>query len=212
MDATTHLPVLTIITTRPEHHDNWQHRANVSEMRLLTLGRDDSLTMIDWLCHGHAVPGSAMTAIADRADGLPLFIEDLTKDIVEMSDLQKPDPTRPPGRHVDIPDTLKDTLMSRLDRLGSAKEVAQIGAVIGREFAYPVLSRVADRSDEELKEQLQRLVGSGLVAERGHAPATSYEFKHALVRDAAYASLLNKERLALHARISDVCPPVSPKP
>ena len=86
---TTHLPVLTLITTRPEHPDHWRHRPNVSEMRLLTLDRDDSLTMIHWLCRGHAVPGSAMTAIAERADGLPLFIEDLTKDIVEMSELQQ---------------------------------------------------------------------------------------------------------------------------
>jgi tetratricopeptide (TPR) repeat protein len=205
VEATTHLPVLTIITTRPEYPGHWQHRAHVAEMRLLTLDRDDSLTMIDWLCRGHPVPEGAMTAIADRADGLPLFIEDLTKDILEMSEVQQPgDPMRPPGRHVDIPDTLKDTLMSRLDRLGPAKEIAQIGAAIGREFSYPLLSRVADRSEEELNDHVQRLVGSGLVAERGPASAASYEFKHALVRDAAYASLLNKEKVALHARISDV--------
>jgi class 3 adenylate cyclase/tetratricopeptide (TPR) repeat protein len=203
--ATTDLPVLTIITARPEYPGHWQHQAYVSEMRLLTLDRDDSLTMIDWLCRGHTVPEGAMTVIADRADGLPLFIEDLTKDILEMSESQPgAGPTATPGRRVDIPDTLKATLMSRLDRLGPAKEVAQIGAVIGREFSYPLLSRVVDRSEEELNDQIQRLVGSGLVAMRGPASAAAYEFKHALVRDAAYASLLKKETLALHARIADV--------
>ena len=205
VEATTRLPVLTIITARPEYPDHWQHRPHVQEMRLLTLDRGDSLTMIDWLCRGHAVPEGAMAAIADRADGLPLFIEDLTKDILEMSEPQPAgDSKRPPGRHLDIPDTLKDTLMSRLDRLGPAKEVAQIGAVIGREFSYPLLSRVADRSVEELNDQMQRLVASGLVTARGPASAASYAFKHALVRDAAYAGLLNKEKVALHARISDV--------
>jgi class 3 adenylate cyclase/tetratricopeptide (TPR) repeat protein len=204
VEATTHLPVLTIITTRPEYPDHWRNRPHVSDMRLLTLDREDSLTMIDSLCRGHAVPEGAMTAIAERADGLPLFIEDLTKDIVEMSELEPGDPKKPAGRHVDIPDTLKDTLMSRLDRLGPAKEVAQIGAVIGREFSYPLLARVARRSEEQLLDDMQHLVGSGLVAARGAASAASYEFKHALVRDAAYASLLNKEKVALHARISDV--------
>jgi class 3 adenylate cyclase/tetratricopeptide (TPR) repeat protein len=204
VDATIDLPVLTIITTRPEHSDHWRNRPHVSEMRLLTLDRHDSLTMIQWLCRGHAIPGSAMTVIAERADGLPLFIEDLTTDIVEMSDLQGDDPVKPAPRHLEIPDTLKDTLMSRLDRLGPAKEVAQIGAVIGREFSYPLLSQVANRCDADLNDQLQRLVGSGLVAERGHAATMSYEFKHALVRDAAYASLLNKEKIGLHARIAGV--------
>jgi class 3 adenylate cyclase/tetratricopeptide (TPR) repeat protein len=203
VEATTHLPILTMITTRPEHPSHW-HREHVSEMRLLTLDRQDSLTMIDWLCRGHAVPEGAMTAIADRADGLPLFIEDLTQDILEMSELQQPgDPIRMSGPHVRIPDTLKDTLMSRLDRLGPAKQVAQIGAVIGREFSYPLLSLVADRPEEELNDQIQRLVGSGLVTERRSASTASYEFKHALARDAAYASLLNKEKVALHARISE---------
>jgi tetratricopeptide (TPR) repeat protein len=202
---TPHLPVLTIVTTRDEYPDHWRNRAHVSEMRLRTLDRDDSLMMIDSLCRGHAVPDGAMTAIADRADGLPLFIEDLTKDILEMSELQPArDASATRARRVDIPDTLKDTLMSRLDRLGPAKQVAQIGAVIGREFSYPLLSRVADRSEEELNDQIRRLVESGLVAARPSAAEVSYEFKHALVRDAAYASLLNKERVALHARIADV--------
>jgi class 3 adenylate cyclase/tetratricopeptide (TPR) repeat protein len=205
VEATTQLPVLTIITARPEYPAHWQHVAHVSEMRLLTLDRDDSLTMIDWLCRGHTVPEGAMTAIADRADGLPLFIEDLTKDILEMSELQqRADPIATPGRRVDIPDTLKDALMSRLDRLGPGKEVAQIGAVIGREFSYPLLSRVVERSEEQLNDQIQQLVGSGLVSMRGPASAASYEFKHALVRDAAYASLLKKETAALHARIAEV--------
>jgi tetratricopeptide (TPR) repeat protein len=205
VEATTQIPVLTIVTTRNEIPDHWRHRMHVSEMRLLTLDRSDSLTMIDWICRGQAVPEGAMAAIADRADGLPLFIEDLTKDILEMSAVQgSTELMKTHGRRVDIPDTLKDTLMSRLDRLGPAKQTAQIGAVIGREFSYALLSRVADRSDEELNDQIQRLVGSGLVAERRSAAEVSFEFKHALVRDAAYASLLNRERIALHARIADV--------
>jgi class 3 adenylate cyclase/predicted ATPase len=205
VEAASQMPVLTIVTTRNENVDQWRHRPHVSEMRLLTLDRSDSLTMIDWLCRGQAMPEGAMAAIADRADGLPLFIEDLTKDILETSAVPAPgDPSKTPGQRVDIPDTLKDTLMSRLDRLGPAKQAAQIAAVIGREFSYRLLSRVADRAGQELNDQIQRLVGSGLVAERRSAADVSYEFKHMLVRDAAYASLLNKERIALHARIADV--------
>jgi len=203
--AITELPILMIVTTRSEVPEEWRRRPHVSEMRLLTLDRSDSLEMIDWLCRGHAVPEGATAAIADRADGLPLFIEDLTKDILEMSELQAPgEPMRMRGQRVTIPDTLRDTLMSRLDRLGGAKQTAQVGAVIGREFSYPLLSRVAGHSEEELNDQIQRLLASGLVAERRSAAVVSYEFKHALVRDAAYGSLLNKERIALHARIADV--------
>ena len=150
--AVARMPVLAILTSRPEVPEQWRQRPNVSEMRLATLDRADSLQMIESLCRGHVMPRGATAAIADRADGLPLFIEDLTKDILEMSALQPAEPsTHGRGLNVSVPDTLRDTLMSRLDRLGSAKQAAQIAAVIGREFSLPLLARVADRADGDLE-------------------------------------------------------------
>jgi class 3 adenylate cyclase/tetratricopeptide (TPR) repeat protein len=205
VEASAQLPALIMITTRPEYPPHWHNRPHLAEMRLGTLDRHDSLAMIEWLCRDQLVPDGAAVAIADRADGLPLFIEDLTKDILELSELHQhlDGPTRAQRLHGQIPATLKDTLMSRLDRLGSAKEIAQIGAAIGREFSYRLLSRVADRREEGLKEEIHRLVGSGLLEARPSATAATYAFKHALVRDAAYSSLLKKEQIALHARIAE---------
>ena len=203
VEACAGLPVLVIATSRSEHQPFWRERAHVTELRLATLDRADSLQMIQWLCRDYQVLDQTAAAIAERADGLPLFIEDLTRDILEASELQPPSP-RPSGAHDHIPATLRDALMSRLDRLGSAKEIAQIGAVIGREFPYRLLSRVAQRREDILKEEIHRLVGSGLLEPRRSASVATYAFRHALIRDAAYSSLLKAERKALHARIVEV--------
>ena len=177
VDACAGLPVLVIATSRPEHQPFWRERAHVTELRLGTLDRADSLQMIQWLCRDYPVLDQTAAAIAERADGLPLFIEDLTRDILETSGLQPPSP-RPSGAHDHVPATLRDALMSRLDRLGSAKEIAQIGAVLGREFPYRLLSRVAQRREDILKEEIQRLLGSGLLEPRRSASVATYTFGH----------------------------------
>jgi class 3 adenylate cyclase/tetratricopeptide (TPR) repeat protein len=188
------LPVLAIFTARPEFHPHWEEREQLVHMRLNPLERSDALTMIGLLCGDRSVPERTIAQIADRADGLPLFIEDLTRDILEVAE-------RAPASFA-IPATLTDSLMSRLDRLGSAKAVAQIGAAIGREFPYELLARIAARPEEEVKEDLYRLVEAGLIMSRPSALVRMYGFKHALVRDAAYSSLLKRDQAALHARVA----------
>lgn len=163
--------------------------------------------MIELLCGDRNVPEPTIAEIAERTDGLPLFIEDLTKDVLELADLQQTDTgvaiqrTRSP---FSIPATLADSLMSRLDRLGSAKTVAQIGAAIGREFSYELLTKVAELPEENLREELYRLVDSGLLISRPSTAVLTYAFKHALVRDAAYSSLLKKGQVSLHSRIAGI--------
>jgi class 3 adenylate cyclase/tetratricopeptide (TPR) repeat protein len=196
------LPVLAIFTARPEFHPHWEEREPLIRMRLNPLERSDALTMIGLLCGDRSVPEPTIAQIADRADGLPLFIEDLTRDILEVTEAHPGAVTERALPSVAIPATLTDSLMSRLDRLGSAKAVAQIGAAIGREFPYELLALVAARPEEEMKEDLLRLVEAGLVMSLPSAPVRMYGFKHALVRDAAYASLLKKDQTALHARVA----------
>ena len=200
VEAARRLPVMVIITTRPNYQPHWHRREHLIEVRLGTLDRLDSLTMIGWLCRDRSLESGTVEAIANRSDGLPLFIEDLTRDVLEVSALDSQ--SAKDTRSVRIPATLRDTLMSRLDRMGSAKRVAQIGAVLGREFSYRLLSLVASRGAESLNEDIQRLVGSGLFEPQLTATVPMYGFRHALVRDAAYSSLLKSEQIALHARVA----------
>lgn len=198
--------VMVLITARPDYHPHWRGRENVMEMRLATLDRRDSVAMIEWLSRDRLLAPATMDAIAERSDGLPLFIEDLTRDVLEFSAMHEGSEGRAVAdvRARGIPATLHDTLMSRLDRMGSAKHIAQSGAVLGREFSYRLLSFVADRTTEQLGEDIRRLVESGLFEPRPSTSVPTYAFRHALVRDAAYGSLLKKERQALHARVADV--------
>jgi tetratricopeptide (TPR) repeat protein len=207
VDRLRGLPVLAILTARPEFKPHWEDRPYLHHIALGALDRSDALTMIGLLCCNRHIPEATIGLIADKTDGMPLFIEDLTKDVLEITAAQETQPgltTRRDGMPLAIPTTLTDSLMSRLDRLGSAKAVAQVGAVIGREFSHELLAQVADLPAEQLKEELYRLVDSGLLISRRTMAAPSYAFKHALVRDAAYASLLNKAQAVLHARIAKV--------
>src|SRR5262245_62381648 len=153
LDRLRVLPLLAIFTARPEFQSHWSDRAHLLQMRLRPLDRKDSIAMIELLCGDRSVPRPTIAQIADRADGLPLFIEDLTKDVLEAADLEQRD-----GKAGDavarsaIPATLTDSLMSRLDRLGSAKGVAEIGAAIGREVSYERLATVAGAPGEALKQ------------------------------------------------------------
>ncbi|HSC00465.1 MAG TPA: AAA family ATPase, partial [Burkholderiaceae bacterium] len=200
VDALPTLPLLLVLTARPEFHSPWDERAHLQQLALAPLDRDETRTMIGLLCGERALPAATVEQIAERTDGLPLFVEDLTRDLLEH-DVALAAGAQPVAA-AGIPATLSDSLMSRLDRLGSAKAVAQVGAVIGREFSHELLAKVAGRDEETLREELLRLVVAGLLVSRRPGAVPVYAFKHVLVRDAAYASLLKKESAALHGRIA----------
>ncbi len=199
------LPVLALLTARPEFQPHWGEEPHVHHMVLSPLERRDTLTMIGLVCGDRKIPASTVDQIADKTDGLPLFIEDLTRGVLESAAQREGESGHVAGQSsFAIPTTLNDSLMSRLDRLGSAKTVAEIGAVIGREFPYELLARVADLPEEHLRDELYRLVDAGLLVARRSTAVLSYAFKHALVRDAAYSSLLKKRLVSLHARIARI--------
>jgi class 3 adenylate cyclase/tetratricopeptide (TPR) repeat protein len=207
IDRLKELPILAILTARPEFESPWEDRAHLLHMPLRPLKRKDSIALIEAVCGDRNMPESTVNQIANQTDGVPLFIEDLTRDVLELEDLQRMESAasmqRGPLRFA-IPTTLTDSLTGRLDRLGPAKRVAQTGAAIGREFSYETLAKLADMPEEELKGQLHRLVESGLLIRPRSMQVLSYRFKHALVRDAAYSSLLKKEQISLHSRIARI--------
>ena len=199
------LPVLVLVTFRPEYQPPWPARGHVSLLALKRLDAELGAAMIRALSGGKALPQEVLAQIVMRADGIPLFVEELTRTVLDSGLLQLERDRYvvagglPPHA---IPTSLKDSLMARLDRLASVKEVAQIGAVIGREFSRQLLAQVSDLSDEDLEDALERLRGAELLFRKGETPNASYLFKHALVRDAAYESLLKGRRRHLHARIA----------
>ena len=204
IDRLRELPILAVLTARPEFQSHWEH-AHLHHMVLSPLERRDTIAMIALVCGDREIPPSTIDQIADKTDGVPLFVEDLTRDVLESAAVGQGDGGGRAGqRSMAIPATLNDSLMSRLDRLGSAKTVAEIGAVIGREFSYELLASVAELPEESLKDELYLLVDAGLLVPGRSTAVLGYAFKHALVRDAAYSSLLRKRQVALHARIARV--------
>jgi class 3 adenylate cyclase/tetratricopeptide (TPR) repeat protein len=199
------LPVLVVVTFRPEFVPSWTGYGHVTALSLGRLGRRQGGTMVGRLAGGKALPPEVLEQILNRTDGVPLFVEELTKAVLE-SGLLRDEGDRygleGPLPPLAIPATLQDSLMARLDRLAPAKEVAQVAAVIGREFPHALLAAVAGSRDDELRDALGQLVGAELVFRRGEPPNAIYTFKHALVRDVAYQSLLNSRRQLLHARIA----------
>jgi predicted ATPase/class 3 adenylate cyclase len=201
------LPVLLIITFRPEFQPPWTGQPRVTILALNRLDRLDRTVLAAQLAGDKALPDEVVEHIADRTDGVPLFVEELTKSVLESGLLREEagryvlDRALPP---LAIPTSLHDSLLERLDRLSRVRQVAQIGAVIGREFSYPLLEGVARLDGGALREALSELVRSGLVFSRGEPPQALYTFKHALVRDAAYDTLLRGPRQELHARITMV--------
>ena len=205
IERTRRLAILTLITFRPEFEPSWAGLANVEALTLQRLGRRDVQAIVEGVADGRTLPSEVMEQIVRKADGVPLFIEELTKAILESGLLAKDESSyRFPGPVplLAIPLTLQDSLMARLDRLGPAKEIAQIGAAIGREFPYDLLGAVARIDDIALCDALNRLEVAELVSSRGKPPKAAYTFKHALVQDAAYGTLLREPRRALHARIA----------
>ena len=199
------LKVLLIVTFRPEFQPPWAGQPRVTMLALNRLDRRDRIALVAQIA-GKALPDAVAEQIADRTDGIPLFVEELTKNVME-SGLPRTDTDRPVTDGtlplLAIPTSLYASLMARLDRLTTARQVAQIGAAIGREFSYGLLRAIWALSEDELQTALARLVASELVYRHGTPPDSVYSFKHALVRDAAYDSLLRRARRQLHARIAE---------
>jgi tetratricopeptide (TPR) repeat protein len=199
------LAILALVTLRPEFELPWAGLANVGTLALGRLERDNVESIITQVASGRSVPAEVMKQIVAKTDGNPLFVEELTKAVLEAGILvEHPDGYRLDGPLLPlaIPDTLQDSLMARLDRLVSVKEIAQIGAAIGREFSYALIRAVVGRDETTLKHALTQLEQAELVYRRGEPPEAVYSFKHALVRDAAYESLLKSRRHRLHGQIA----------
>jgi predicted ATPase/class 3 adenylate cyclase len=197
------LPVQLVITFRPEFQAPWG-RPHVTPVTLAPLSRQQGLSVVEEVAGGGALPQELLDEIVTRADGVPLFLEELTKAIIEARgprEARESFADQRARRDVAVPTTLHASLMARLDHLGSAKEVAQIGAAIGREFSFEMLAAVARKDQAELDTALRQLVNAGLVFRRGEPPNASFLFKHALVQDTAYSTLLRSTRRNLHARI-----------
>jgi class 3 adenylate cyclase/predicted ATPase len=206
VDRIRTLGVLLIVTYRPEFEPPWVRRSHVTALTLNRLGERETAAIIDGIAGNNLLSPSVRRDIVERTDGIPLFVEEMTKAVLEAETESETGQTAariaPPARAV--PASLHASLMARLDRLGPAKDVAQIGAAIGREFSHPLLEAVAGKPEAELASALERLIAAGLLFRQGVPPHATYLFKHALVQDAAYGTLLREPRRALHARIADV--------
>ncbi|RXG88275.1 AAA family ATPase [Bradyrhizobium vignae] len=206
LERVPQLRALVLITARPDFMPPWPGHAHVTTVSLTRLNRRNGAALIERVTAGKTLPKEVTDQILARTDGIPLFVEELTKTVLETGLLHEQDDHYVLSRPLPpmaIPTTLHASLMARLDRLAPVREVAQIGAVVGREFSYELLSIVAGLPRERLDEALGQLVRSELIFCRGEIPRAVYTFKHALVRDAAYSGLLKSRRAALHAMIAD---------
>jgi predicted ATPase/class 3 adenylate cyclase len=205
VERVAQLRVLLLITARPEFAPPWPRYAHGTTIALTRLRRSDAAAIIKRITGGKTLPDEVMNQIVARTDGVPLFVEELTKTVLESGVLGERDGhyvLERPLPPLAIPTTLHDSLIARLDRFAPVREVAQIGAVVGRSFSYELLSAVAGLSPQKLEEALGQLVLSELVFCRGEIPHAVYTFKHVLVRDAAYSSLLKSRRASVHAAIA----------
>jgi len=198
------LPVLLIVTVRPEFQPPWIGQSHVTTLSLRRLSREEGDKLVrEIIGNTTTFPTHIVDDIVERTDGVPLFIEELTKAVLERA-IEGDRIAAVPSAAPAVPATLHASLTARLDRLGStAKEVAQIGAAIGRDFTYEMLAATVQRTEAELRDALVRLVDAGLIFQRGTPPLATFLFKHALVQDTAYSMLLRRARRALHTRIAD---------
>jgi class 3 adenylate cyclase/predicted ATPase len=205
VDRIRTLRALLIVTFRPEFDPPWIGRPYVTALTINRLAEREVSAMIDRLVGNKLISATIRQDIIERTDGIPLFIEEMTKAVLETDSQRAAERTvaAVPSPAVAVPASLHASLMARLDRLGPAKEVAQIGAAIGREFSHALLDAVVRKPEAELAAALDRLVAAGLLFRQGVPPYATYLFKHALVQDAAYGTLLRERRRALHARIAE---------
>ena len=200
------LRVLLLVTFRPEFAPLWIGQPHVTALTLNRLPKRAIDAIIDGVVGNALLPASVREDIIERTDGIPLFVEEMTKAVLEAESEGELRRTAAaiPVPALAVPASLQASLMARLDRLGPAKELAQIGAAIGREFSYALLAAVAGKPEAELASALDRLMLSGLLFRQGLPPHATYLFKHALIQDAAYGTLLREPRRSLHARIAEM--------
>ena len=199
--------MLHVLTSRPEFSPPWPQRSHMTPLVLNRLERPQVEALIAHRVGGKTLPVEVVQHVVAKTDGVPLYVEELTKMLL-VSPLLREEADQyvltGPLRTMAIPDTLQDALMARLDQLTTAKEVAQLGAVLGREFAYELLAAIAPQDEETLQAGLARLVEAELLYQRGRPPRARYLFKHALIQDAAYASLLKSTRQQVHQQVAQV--------
>ena len=188
-------PLFLLLTARPEFRPSWGARSHHSVISLVPLDRSQVRHMVQELAARHGLPQEVVEGVTERTGGVPLFVEEVTRLLLERGEQR--------GVHA-IPPTLQQSLTARLDRLGPAREVAQIAAVIGRGFSYPLVRAVAKMEDEALQTALERLAEADILLVQGLPPESEYRFKHALIQDAAYGNLLKSRRQALHRRTGEV--------
>jgi predicted ATPase len=199
------VPMQHVLTYRPEFNPPWPQRSHITPLVLNRLERPQVKALITQRARGKALPDEVVQHIVAKTDGVPLYVEELTKMLLTSTLLREEADQyvlTGPLRTVAIPDTLQDALMARLDQLTTAKEVAQLGAVLGREFTYELLQAIAPQDEDTLQAGLAQLVGAELLYQRGRPPRARYIFKHALIQDAAYASLLKSTRQYIHQQIA----------
>jgi len=207
LDQTPTASLLVLLTCRPYFQPGWSHKSYLSEVTVHRLSPTQVEQVVTRIIDGKTLPQEVLTQIVAKTDGVPLFVEELTKAILESGQLRAVD-----GHYeltgalstLAIPATLQDSLMARLDRLMTGKVIAQLGATMGRQFSYELLQAVAQLNARTLQEELHRLVEAEIVYQRGVPPQAIYVFKHALIQDAAYESLLKSTRQQYHQRIAEV--------
>jgi class 3 adenylate cyclase/tetratricopeptide (TPR) repeat protein len=199
--------VLAVFTFRPEFSPPWTGRTHMTQINLNRLTRRQALQMVDRLTGGKAMPEVVLSQVASKSDGVPLFVEELTRMVVESGLVKEVDDhyaLTGPLPPLAIPSTLQDSLTARLDRLGSAREVAQLGAVLGRGFTYELIQYVSPLNESTLRRYLEQLVKAEFLYQWGLPPEATYTFRHALVQDAAYQSLLKGRRQEYHRQVAQV--------
>ncbi|MBX3324447.1 MAG: adenylate/guanylate cyclase domain-containing protein [Nitrospira sp.] len=205
IDHIQRMRVLLLITFRPDFKSVWIEYDHVTCLTLNRLPRRQSAELLASMTGGRALPPEVQQAVLAKTDGVPLYLEELTENLLESGVLTEGSSTfslKEPLKELSIPDSLQALLMERIDRLGAAKEIIQLGSAIGREFSYELLREIVDITDGELKNMLHSLGASGLIFQEGEIPAAKFIFKHALIQEAAYSTLPKKSRLALHTRIA----------
>jgi predicted ATPase len=194
-DRGVQAPLLLLTTTRPEFRPAWSLRSHHSLISLSPLDRAGVARMVGEISASHALSKEVIEGVSERTGGVPLFVEEVTRLLLERGEQ---------GGVQAIPPTLQQSLAARLDRLGPAREIAQVGAVLGREFAYALLRDIAEMDEPALQASLDRLAETDLLFVEGAPPQANYRFKHALIQDAAYDSLLKSRRQALHGRAAEI--------
>jgi class 3 adenylate cyclase/tetratricopeptide (TPR) repeat protein len=204
------IPVLMIVSVRPPFDSAWMHHRNVIRLRLDRLDDGEAGAIVAGIARPTQLPQAMVDRILEKTDGIPLFIEEVTKMVLGAADPGDGRASADALAANELPATLKDSLSARLDQLGPDKHVAQCAAVVGREFRYDVLSAVSSLPPDTLESSLARLIDAGLVLAKGTEPHARYLFKHAMMRDAAYDGLLRRDRRRLHAAVASALERLSP--